>query len=154
MASNKLLIVASQTNLYLFTKQYYVSEFHTEDIYLHTKIDDCLCVLPDLTWLPLLGVRRKSWYNIIKLIVRHTKRHENGCLHNNKQNSLCAWFKWNFKNELCIFIIYVCFITSFILPMGTKETFLNKNFQRHIRSRAVNMYCRDLGCQTINHCIC
>ena len=25
-------------------------------------LDDCVCVLPDLTWLPLLGVGRKSWY--------------------------------------------------------------------------------------------
>ena len=29
-------------------------------------LDDCVCVLPDLTWLPLLGVGRKSWYIIIK----------------------------------------------------------------------------------------
>ena len=28
-------------------------------------LDDCVCVLPDLTWLPLLGVGRKSWYIII-----------------------------------------------------------------------------------------
>ena len=27
-------------------------------------LDDCVCVLPDLTWLPLLGVGRKSWYII------------------------------------------------------------------------------------------
>ena len=26
--------------------------------------NDCVCVLPDLTWLPLLGVGRKSWYII------------------------------------------------------------------------------------------
>ena len=32
-------------------------------------LDDCVCVLPDLTWLPLLGVGRKSWYIIITLIV-------------------------------------------------------------------------------------
>ena len=29
-------------------------------------LDDCVCVLPDLTWLPLLGVGRKSWYIIFK----------------------------------------------------------------------------------------
>ena len=29
-------------------------------------LDDCVCVLPDLTWLPLLGVGRKSWYIIIR----------------------------------------------------------------------------------------
>ena len=28
-------------------------------------LDDCVCVLPDLTLLPLLGVGRKSWYIII-----------------------------------------------------------------------------------------
>ena len=28
-------------------------------------LDDCVCVLPDLTWLPLLGVGRKSWYIIM-----------------------------------------------------------------------------------------
>ena len=28
-------------------------------------LDDCVCVLSDLTWLPLLGVGRKSWYIII-----------------------------------------------------------------------------------------
>ena len=28
-------------------------------------LDDCVCVLPDLAWLPLLGVGRKSWYIII-----------------------------------------------------------------------------------------
>ena len=28
-----------------------------------------VCVLPDLTWLPLLGVGRKSWYIIIITIV-------------------------------------------------------------------------------------
>ena len=28
-------------------------------------VDDCVCVLPDLTWLPHLGVGRKSWYIII-----------------------------------------------------------------------------------------
>ena len=27
-------------------------------------LDDCVCVLSDLTWLPLLGVGRKSWYII------------------------------------------------------------------------------------------
>ena len=32
-------------------------------------LDDCVCVLPDLTWLPLLGVGRKSWYIII--IIAH-----------------------------------------------------------------------------------
>ena len=31
-------------------------------------LDDCVCVLPDLTWLPLLGVGRKSWYIIIIII--------------------------------------------------------------------------------------
>ena len=31
-------------------------------------LDDCVCVLPDLTWLPLLGAGRKSWYIIIVLI--------------------------------------------------------------------------------------
>ena len=30
-------------------------------------LDDCVCVLSDWTWLPLLGVRRKSWYIIIIL---------------------------------------------------------------------------------------
>ena len=34
-------------------------------------LDDCVCVLPDLTWLPLLGVGRKSWYIIKKLIITH-----------------------------------------------------------------------------------
>ena len=34
---------------------------------------DCVCVLSDLTWLPLLGVGRKSWYIIFKLEYRtHT----------------------------------------------------------------------------------
>ena len=28
-------------------------------------LDDCVCVLPDLTWLPLLGVGRRPWYIII-----------------------------------------------------------------------------------------
>ena len=28
-------------------------------------VDDCVCVLSDLTSLPLLGVGRKSWYVII-----------------------------------------------------------------------------------------
>ena len=28
-------------------------------------LDDCVCVLSDLTWLPLLGVGRKSWYIIL-----------------------------------------------------------------------------------------
>ena len=28
-------------------------------------ISICVCVLPDLTWLPLHGVGRKSWYIII-----------------------------------------------------------------------------------------
>ena len=32
-------------------------------------LDDCVCVLPDLTWLPLLGVGRKSWYIIIIIII-------------------------------------------------------------------------------------
>ena len=31
---------------------------------LGVYLDDCVCVLPDLTWLPLLGVGRKSWYII------------------------------------------------------------------------------------------
>ena len=31
-------------------------------------LDDCVCVLPDLTWLPLLSVGRKSWYIIIYYI--------------------------------------------------------------------------------------
>ena len=31
-------------------------------------LDDCVCVLPDLTRLPLLGVERKSWYIIIIII--------------------------------------------------------------------------------------
>ena len=32
-------------------------------------LDDCVCVLSDLTWLPLLGVGRKSWYIIILLFI-------------------------------------------------------------------------------------
>ena len=28
----------------------------------------CVCVLPDFTWLPLLGVGRKSWYIIINVL--------------------------------------------------------------------------------------
>ena len=32
-------------------------------------LDDCVCVLSDLTWLPLLGVGRKSWYIIIIIYV-------------------------------------------------------------------------------------
>ena len=34
-------------------------------------LDDCVCVLPDLTWLPLLGVGRKSWYIIIIINSSH-----------------------------------------------------------------------------------
>ena len=32
-------------------------------------LDDCVCVLPDLTWLPLLGVGRKSRYIIFTCAV-------------------------------------------------------------------------------------
>ena len=32
-------------------------------------LHDCVCVLTDLTWLPLLGGGRKSWYNIILLLL-------------------------------------------------------------------------------------
>ena len=34
---------------------------------LGVYLDDCVCVLSDLTRLPLLGVERKSWYIIIML---------------------------------------------------------------------------------------
>ena len=36
---------------------------------LGVYLDDCVLVLSDLTWLPLLGVGRKSWYIIIINIV-------------------------------------------------------------------------------------
>ena len=36
-----------------------------EGVYL----DDSVRLLPDLTWLPLLGVGRKSWYIIIILLL-------------------------------------------------------------------------------------
>ena len=39
------------------------------------ELDDCVCVLSDLTRLPLLGGGRKSWYinNIILLVFIFTK---------------------------------------------------------------------------------
>ena len=41
-----------------------------DDYYWYRVIDDCVCVLTDLTWLPLLGAGRKSWYIIIVLLLR------------------------------------------------------------------------------------
>ena len=38
---------------------------------LGVNLDDCVCVVSDLTLLPLLGVGRKSWYIIIISINDH-----------------------------------------------------------------------------------
>ena len=34
---------------------------------LGVYVDDCVCVLSDLTWLSLLGGGRKSWYIILQI---------------------------------------------------------------------------------------
>ena len=55
-------------------------------------LDDCVCVLPDLTWLPLLGVGRRSWYIIIIYII--------GLFlipHNNKLNLTMNTYKINHR---------------------------------------------------------
>ena len=56
-------------------------------------LDDCVCVLPDLTWLPLLGVGRKSWYIIIIIIHLRGK-----CV--NKETLTCVCCHWKFGWKL------------------------------------------------------
>ena len=56
-------------------------------------LDDCVCVLPDLTWLPLLGVGRKSWYIIIIItFIIHKKGNKSSIQPILKSNSTSFMF--------------------------------------------------------------
>ena len=75
-------------------------------------LDDCVCVLSDLTWLPLLGAGRKSWYIIINYIIGWDFMH----IYNFK---LIVWFH---ADQQSIMII------NFVFP----DVFSNLFWVRHI----------------------
>ena len=62
-------------------------------------LDDCVCVLPDLTLLPLLGVGRKSWYIIIITFLYSLIRHQR------KFSKVLVNLRWGYMLILMIFSI-------------------------------------------------
>ena len=76
-------------------------------------LDDCVCVLPDLTWLPLRGVGRKSWYIIQFLQWAVTKCYVEGTLGCHIFYATFLMSHFNYTQYLCLVsIIHTIFVSS------------------------------------------
>ena len=61
-------------------------------------LDDCVCVLSGLAWLPLLGVGRKSWYIILTIRLVMPPKITGGDL--NEHEWECDWVFWGSSSLL------------------------------------------------------